>query len=147
MTLAGTARLSHAVNSRSCFLNSDPPLRGDLTVEVSTWLAARAASPERYCFSSQAWSNARLSLNDAGSSSSRRGRRARSHGGQSVACLVCFLKWLRWQSLDQQHVAVTSFCAFMWDGVREDSGRGSFLLVAQMDAECIISIPPILLHC
>lgn len=71
----------------------------------------------------KAWSNARFSANDAGSSSSRRARRARSHVGQSVTFLICFLKCLRWQSLNQQCVAGARFHAFMQDRVREDSGR------------------------
>jgi len=123
VTLAGTARLSHAINSRSFFSNSGPLLRDDLAVEVSTWVTSRAVSPEWYCSSSQAWSNARLSADGAGSFSSRRGRRSRSHGGQSVTSLIYFLKWLRWQSLNQQYVAGESFCALTWDGVRDHSGR------------------------
>lgn len=105
-------------------MNSDPPLVSDLTVEVSTWVTERAFSPEWSC-SSQAWSNTRLCTNDAGSISSRKGRRARSHDGESVASLIGFLKWLRFRlSLNEQHVARAGFGAFVWDGVSEGSGRG-----------------------
>lgn len=51
MTLVRAARWSDGVNSRSFFLNSDPPLRCDLTVEVRAWVTARTVSHECHCSS------------------------------------------------------------------------------------------------
>lgn len=45
-------------------------------------------------------------------------------GGNQVTALICLLKCLMQQSLNQQHGAGASFCALVWDGAREDSGRG-----------------------
>lgn len=68
----------------------------------------------------KAWSNARFSANDAGSSSSQRGRRAKSHVGQSIASLICFLKLAEPESAT---CSGARFHAFMQDRVREDSVR------------------------
>lgn len=97
----------------------------------------------------KAWSNARFSANDAGSSSSRRGRRAKSHVGQSVASLVCFLKCLRYQSLNQLWGKVP--CLHAGDRVREDSSRKKVKMDMQFPSgstgSCRLhDFAPILLH-
>lgn len=86
VTLAETAGLSHIVNNKLIFLNSDPPQGSDLTVEVSAWVTAKTVSPVFYCFL-QAQSDARLSTDGAGSSSKRRGRRA----GPTISCIFYLL--------------------------------------------------------
>lgn len=50
VTLAETAGLSHIVNNKLIFMNSDPPQGSDLTVEVSAWVTAKTVSPVFYCF-------------------------------------------------------------------------------------------------
>lgn len=68
------------------------------------------------------WSNARFSTSDAGSSSSRRGRRAKSHVGQSVVSLICFL---RYEMAEPESPACCGarFHAFTQDRVWEDFDR------------------------